>query len=219
MGKPMAKLILVIFMIALGGCAATQQIKIKSQSERTDVFQEVPKDALPSAGFADLSIRASIKTHLKGAFPIEFGDTRHGEPDYPFIINVDGQAAIWKVDGQRETIRAESVKEMNPETGEGMRYILEKRIRLAPGMHRVFFSLPSEKVAMEMQVALVEGDANSLEFRPVYRSALRVSENFISGISRFKAYFNGQFIKPLRRGNGAGGEIIPAIAIPDRRSE
>ena len=125
MGKPMEKVIMVFFMIVLGGCAATQQIKIKSQNERTDVFQEMAKDAPPSARFADLSIRASIKTHLQGAFPVEFGDTRHGEPDYPFLIDVDGQAAIWKVDGQRETILTESAKEKNPETGEGMRYILE----------------------------------------------------------------------------------------------
>jgi hypothetical protein len=214
MGKSMRKLILILFIIALGGCAATQQIKIKSQSERTDVFQEVPKDAPPSGRFADLTIQASIKTHLKGFFSIELGDTRHGERDYPFLINVDGQAAIWKVDGQRETIRTESVKEKNPEKGEGMRYILEKRIRLAPGMHRIFFSLPSEDFAKEIMVNLNEGSPNLLEFRPVYRSARKFDENFINGILSCKAYFNGKFIEPLKRGNGGGGEIIPIIPNP-----
>ena len=200
MGKSMPKLILVFFMIALGGCATTQQIKIKSQSERTDVFQEVRKDAPPSEGFTDLTIRASIKTHLKGFFPIELGDTRHGERDYPFLINVDGQAAIWKVDGQRERIRTESGKEKNPEKGEGMRYILEKRIRLAPGVHSVFFSLPSEGFATEMKVILDAGTPNRLEFRPVYRTLRRFEENFINGIRRCEAYFNGKILNPFKEG-------------------
>ncbi len=198
MGMVVRKWILLLFIIALGGCAASEQIRVKSQSERTDVFREVPKETPPSEGFADLTIRASLKTHLEGFYLVEFGDTRHGETRYPFLINVDGQAAIWEVDGQRETVKRESAKDKNPEAGEGMRYLLEKRIRLAPGPHRVFFSLPSEKVALEIEIVLVEGNANDLQFKPVYRSRRISRENFLYGILTYKAFFGGKFIKPSK---------------------
>ena len=48
MGMVVRKWILLLFIIALGGCAASEQIRVKSQSERTDVFREVPKETPPS---------------------------------------------------------------------------------------------------------------------------------------------------------------------------
>ena len=63
---------------------------------------EVKEEVLPPAGYVDLVVRASIKTHLERYYFYESQKTFHGQPGYPFLINIDGQANIWKMDGQDE---------------------------------------------------------------------------------------------------------------------
>ncbi len=67
--------------ILLLGCGtASKEIPLKSQSERTDVFQEVQKGALIPGGFVELTIASSIKTHAEGAYLIESESSLHGKP-------------------------------------------------------------------------------------------------------------------------------------------
>jgi hypothetical protein len=119
----------VVLVAMLSGCsAATKTIMSKSQSERTDSFKEVTaSEALP-AGYADVIIRANIKTPGEGYYIGESKKAAHGKSDYPFLINIDGQAALWKVEGEKHMLPEEpysSVTEMSLK--DGGQYVLESR--------------------------------------------------------------------------------------------
>lgn len=195
MKKGTTYLLLIALIGVLAGCGLTaREIRTHSQSEKKDVFYEVEEGPVP-AGFVDLIIRASIKTHLEGYYMFEPSETSHGQPEYPFLINIDGQAITWKINGQREstpTYDAQGRREV--EGGEGMRYILNRRIRLRPGPHKLFFSLPGEDYGAKAELLLVEGRTNELEFKPLYRSKKRGSEkrHFISGVVGGDLFFNGR---------------------------
>lgn len=61
--------ILIVVGITLVGCSSTaKEIRMKSLSERTDVFSEIKEEGVIPEGFADLIIKASIKTHLEGYY-------------------------------------------------------------------------------------------------------------------------------------------------------
>src|SRR4030067_47541 len=87
-------------IILLGCSAASKEIRLKSRSERKDVFSESAKGPIP-AGMAELRVRASIKTKLERQF-LPGPSKGIPAPGYPFLINIDGQAASWRVGGQRE---------------------------------------------------------------------------------------------------------------------
>ncbi len=65
----------------------------ESQSVRTDIFTEVEGTGTIPADYADVIIKANIKTHLEGYYILESKDL-HGKPGYPFLINIDGQAMV-----------------------------------------------------------------------------------------------------------------------------
>ena len=206
----MKKLILLVLsfitVIILIGCGATsKEIRAKTQSERTDVFREVKTEGASPQGFADVVIKASLKTHLEGHYPYESKESQHGKSEYPFLLNIDGQAVIWKVVGQKESRpkyyeKGKAIRD--PEGGEGIKYVLEKKIRLAAGSHRVFFSLPSDNYALELNLTLEEGGPYILEFKPVYkykkghyslhktRRWKRV-ETFFKGIKKYELFLDG----------------------------
>jgi hypothetical protein len=193
MKRALKKWMMLVLMIALGGCAATQQIKIKSHSERTDIFREVREEGEIPNGCADLIIQASLKTHLEGFYMFELEESFHGKPRFPFLINVDGQAILWEINGQREIAPYYDEKgRKNPEGGDGMRYVLKKRIRLSSGSHKVFFSLPSEGYLKQIQITLNDGCLYKVEFKPIYRRVKSNIQSFLSGINRFEVVFDGQ---------------------------
>ena len=98
---------------SLVGCGATAQMIVeKSQSERTDIFQEISRDEAIPAGYAGLAIKASLKTHVAGYYVGESEKSLHGKPGYPFVINIDGQAAVWEVDGQKAVKPAYDEREL-----------------------------------------------------------------------------------------------------------
>jgi hypothetical protein len=182
----------------LAGCTTTSQfMKTKSQSARTDVFREIGgKEAIPK-GYADLEISASIKTHVERFYPLESKNSLHGKKGYPFVLNIDGQAVIWKDDGEEEIAPVYHENGgRDPEGGAGIRYDIRKKIRLASRKHKVFFGLPGEGYYREFEVVLEEGKAYSLSFEPVYRkdNARHLRERrFINGIEGYK--------KTLREGS------------------
>lgn len=191
-------LVLFVLIGALAGCGlATKELRLKSQSEKTDVFYEVMEEGISTKGFADLIIKTSIKTHLEGYYFMEPENTFHGRQGYPLLINIDGQAMTWKLKGQKELTPNEKGNP-NPEEGEGMRYTLNKRIRLAPGRHKIFFGLPGEKIYKEINLALKESSVNVLEFKPGYRTVRGGSaRSFLRGVDGGEFFFNG---KPVPTG-------------------
>jgi len=174
------------------GCGTSKDIKSKSLCDKTNVFCETMGADKPPQGSAELRIKAHIKTHLEGALHVEFTKSFHGEPEYPFLLNIDGQAVTWKVAGQKENIPEYDKKgRRNPEGGKGMRYILEKKIIVAPGPHWIFFGLPGENYSQEFAVTLKEDHLNVLEFHPIYSTGRMHGQCFENGIRSYKVFFNG----------------------------
>jgi len=186
-----------VMSLILAGCAGTSSvIRLKSQSERTDVFTELANEALPKPGLALLKIEATIKTHLKGYFVLESKESIHGKPGYPFVINIDGQSATWSVDGQNETLPLydqDGMTSHDPGAGEGIKYVLNRKMQLRPGTHKVFIGLPADNYFTEVEIVLKNDDRASLEFRPLYRfkSYPHRIPSFKQGIRAYEVYLNG----------------------------
>ena len=192
--------LLALCAILLLSCGtALKRISLKSQSVRTDVFKEVQEGVAIPRGFVDLTITSSIKTHLVGDYLLESKQSLHGKPGYPFVINIDGQAATWKVDGQEEdTPSYDESGKISPEGGVGMKYNLGKKILLSPGSHKIFFALPGEKVLLQFELALQTGESYVLEFRPIYQRRGNQPRHFFHGVSGFEVVLNGNVIKLLK---------------------
>lgn len=194
---------ITVIVAALGlmaGCSgAATMIHARSQSERADVFQEMPEGVSISAGYADLVIKASIKTHLEGYYADEPKDSAHGRESYPFLINIDGQAVLWKAEGKKHELPkyVDGIASRDPEAGNGMQYVLEKKVRLAAGAHKVFFGLPEEPYYTEADITAVSGNAYVLEFKPKYwhKHVPTRMQTFLKGIYMYEVYVNGVKIK------------------------
>lgn len=191
----MRRMFAFLFAITVGtvlaGCTTTSQfLKEKSQTLRTDVFSEIGgKEAIPK-GYAALEIKATIKTHTEGYYLLESKDSLHGKKGYPFVLNIDGQAVVWKDDGEEEIVPPYHEKGgRDLEGGTGVRYRIHKKIRLAGGNHRIFFGLPGEGYYREFDVALEEGKTYSLALEPIYKreNVRHLQERrFINGIEEYK---------------------------------
>ena len=98
---------------------------------------------------------------------LESGDSPDRGPFYRFVVNIDGQAVTWEAKGVRENSPIVKGRHF-PEEGEGMRYVLEKKIRLHAGAHSIFFAVPRENYTKTVTVNLPEGKSSTLEFQPIY---------------------------------------------------
>ncbi len=179
--------------LTLTGCDMTAKIIAReSRSERADIFKEVAVTDTMPAGYADVIIKSNIKTHLEGYYILEPKDI-HGKPGYPFVINIDGQAVIWKVDGVMDIKPAyekDDGKSRDPEAGEGMKYVLEKKIRLAAGPHKVFFGPPEEPYYLMTDIIVEGGRLYVLEFKPHYLYRSRpYRSTFLKGIKNYDVLF------------------------------
>jgi hypothetical protein len=187
--------LLAICGILLLSCGtASKEITLKSRSERKGVFSESAKGPIP-AGMAELRIRASIKAKLERQF---LPGPSKGIPasGYPFLLNIDGQAATWRVGGQRERNG-----KTRPERGEGLRYILERKLTLSAGSHKVFFGLPEEDAFAQFDVTMREGESYVLEFQPLYGECLTGHKSFLHGVSRLDIVLNGDLFLPYQKLN------------------
>jgi hypothetical protein len=201
----MKRLMILLIASTMGatliGCGATtKEITRMSHSERTDVFTEVPAEGAAPAGFVDVVIKASLKTPLEGYYALEPTGSAHGKPGYPFLLNIDGQAVLWKVDGQKETVPLYDGKgkaSHDPDAGAGMKYTLEKKIGLAAGPHTIFFGLPEEPYFTEVKISLKEGMPQVLEFKPHYRYKTRPTRipSFLEGIDSYETLLDGQIVR------------------------
>ncbi len=184
---------LAIAAIWLTGCTqAVRRTTVPGQTATAGVFKEVTGSAI-EAGSADVLFAISIKTHLPEFYLLESKNSLHGKPGYPFIVTIDGQTAVWREDGRVEaTPKYDAKGILVPDGGEGRRYMLEKRLSLAPGMHRVEIDLPAEGYANSWEVNLEEKDRHYLiEFEPAYRRSGASRSSFLHGLRRFDAFLDG----------------------------
>ena len=188
--------VVLVLGLALVGCgAAAKMIVAKSQSERADVFQEISgADAIP-AGYADLTIRANVKTHVEGYYIGESKESAHGKEVYPFLINIDGQAVLWRAEGKKHELPkyVDGKTSHDPEAGAGIKYVLNKKIRLRAGSHRLFFGLPQEDYYREVVIEVKEGEAQVLEFKPEYKYKTLPTRipTYLKGVSHYDVLVNG----------------------------
>jgi hypothetical protein len=200
MQKVITGVLIGIISIILIGCGVTAKtIEQKTQNTRPDVFTEIKNDDTLSEGFVTLAIKATIKTPLEGYYLLESKDSMRGKPGYPFVINIDRQAAAWKVDGQKEILPLydqDGKTSHDPEAGEGIKYVLEKKIQLRAGTHKVFFGLPDENYFKELEIMLQEGKNYSLEFKPIYKYKTQPTRipAFKKGIKEYEVYLNKMHI-------------------------
>ena len=194
MKKMVIWMLLMVLGLALIGCGVTARgIRAKSFSERTDVFSEIKEDERVPQGFVELVIRASVKSHLEGFYLLE-QQTLHGKPEYPFVLNIDGQAVTWEVAGQVEdSPKYDEKGRKNPEGGQGMRYVLIKKLQLKSGLHEIFFALPGENKTVETTITLNEKELSILEFKPIYYRY--GGPTFERGVSRLEVFLDG---KPIQ---------------------
>jgi hypothetical protein len=190
----------VLLLTILSGCgAAARTIAARSTSERSDVFMEVAGNEAAPSGYADVLITANIKTHLEGYYRGESKTSAHGKEAYPFLFNIDGQAAVWKAEGKTHELPeyVDGKTSRDPEAGDGIKYVLSKKIRLRPGLHKIFFGLPEDDYFTEVIVELKDGEVNTLEFKPTYRYKTRPTRipTFKNGIAKYEINFTGAKIK------------------------
>jgi uncharacterized protein YceK len=189
-------LIASLFILISGCGSALKEINAKSLSTRSDVFVEIKNDETIPSGYANVIITVSIKTPPEGYYLWESNDSFSGKPGFPFVFNIDGQAALWKIDGQEEiTATYNEEGEKIPDGGRGIRYILNKKIRLATGSHKLFLGVPEDEYAREF-VIIVKDGVSTLEFKPVYRGDhKRRAPSFLNGIQFFELFYDGSPIK------------------------
>lgn len=197
MKRTIACLEVVLLLMIFAGCGATAKvIAARSQSERADVFTEVTDAGAKPQGFADVVIKASIKTHVAGYYSNELETSLHGKPGYPFMLNIDGQAVVWKVDGKKDVDPAYDElgnTSRDPEAGTGVSYILERKIRLREGAHKVYFVLPEDDYIVDVVIALRSGQEAVLEFKPLYwhKNVPYHIPTFLKGVRTYEIYLNG----------------------------
>ena len=187
----------VLLLIGLAGCGgAVKQISPESQNMRTDVFIEVEDQQPPPEGTVDLTIKASIKTPPEGYHLFGERTPPKKKDGYPFELEIGGQEVVWKVEGKQEnTPRWDEESRRIPEGGEGIRYTLDKKIRLRPCLHHVVFGLPQEDYYTEVKVSLTRDEPHALEFRPFYAMGRRGYRDFYHGIKTYNVFLDGIRIK------------------------
>ena len=190
-------ILIVSLFISISGCGgALKEINAKSQSTRSDVFVEINNGEVTPSGYANVIVKVSIKTPPPGYYLWESNDSFSGKSGFLFVFNIDGQAALWKIDGREEvTSPYDESGERIPDGGRGIRYTLNKKIRVATGSHKLFLGVPEDEYAGEF-VILVKDGVSTLEFKPVYRGDYqRTAPSFLNEIHAFELFYDGSPIK------------------------
>jgi len=185
---------LLAALLVTGGCATSPESKTAGNvSTRSDVFRELADGGAIPQGYADLRIVSSLKTHRPGLYSEK---DPHGTAAYLLLVNVDGQAV--RVDGTTAPESSEPRSLRDPESGDGIRYRFDRRVRLKAGTHKIAVALPEDDVAVAREITLAAGSSNTLVLEPVYgATALRrrptayTETSFTEGITGLLAILNG----------------------------
>ena len=191
----MKKMIMSALAVAMmiSGCAGSSAlIRTSSTSTRTDIFKEVSNGGQVPAGYADLRVTSSVKTHSPG-----INSDIHGTNDYKLLVNVDGQAVQLQGNLREENSEARGLRDS--EAGKGIRYRFSSNLRLKAGTHKIVIAVPADDFAMEREITLSEG-SNNLVLEPTYRATsgkrrLGISKlSFKQGLRSFRIFLNGKAI-------------------------
>lgn len=177
----------MLFAGLVAGCATGGRVvNSPPPAPRSGIFVETTEAGPLPGGTAEMEIRMRVKTPHAGYFLLGSGGIPHGTAEYTVLLNIDGQAVEWKLSGFEETRPAlDSNGTRTPEGGKGVVYVLKKKIRISPGSHRVFFSLPAEDASTGIDITVKEKGIYSLVLAPVY--------------GKGKRYPNGYFTKGVRK--------------------
>jgi len=189
---------MVITTLVIVGCAGTPQIiQTKLSESGIGIFKEQINSPVLPKGMSSLSVKVSFKTHGYSLhhYYAESCESPHGKQSFRVLLNIDGQPILWKGEGTKETtpIYGKNGKRIpDPETGDGVRYTIKKKLMITHGKHRVFFSLPDEGYYKEFEIYVLKDNENYLELKPVYHIQHQKPRirRFSSEIEDFKAYFN-----------------------------
>lgn len=189
----MRKVAIVAGMLFAGvaaGCATGGRVVNSAPPiPKSGIFVESAEAGPLPDGTAEMEIRMRVKTPHAGYFLLGSGGIPHGTDEYPVLLDIDGQAIEWKISGFEETEPAlYSHGTRTPEGGKGVVYVLKKKIRISPGPHRVFFSLPAEGASTGIDITVREKGIYSLVLEPAY--------------GKGKRYPNGYFTKGVRELRG-----------------
>ena len=187
-------LLFIMALIVMSGCAESSGlIRASSTSIRSDIFQELSNGGPVPAGYADLRITSSLKTHKPGIYSAK---DIHGTPDYKLLLNIDGQAVRLQGNPREENSEPRGLRD--PEAGEGIRYRFSSDLRLKAGTHKVVIAVPADDLAVERKIILPEG-SNSLVLEPLYtatpgkqRPSFHGATSFTKGIRSFQVILNGK---------------------------
>jgi hypothetical protein len=184
-----------IFLLgaALFGCGALIDLRIKNMSDTTTVFREIGAEEAPVRSYADLLVKAQLKTHAKGYYLLEGEDSLEGKPKIPLIFNIDGQVVTWEADGRKEDTPKYTSDGMHiSDGGPGVRYLLEKKIRLSPGLHKISIAITHHGYLNKFEITLIENSVNILECRPIYNRDRWIDQSYVKGIRNFEILLNGK---------------------------
>jgi hypothetical protein len=186
-------LMLVVSMVVAGCAANGALIKTSSVSTRNDIFLEAGITGTAPMGYATLKVNASMKTYRPSTFLS--GNDAHGRDELSLLVNLDGQALVLKSAAIEETMVPRFAND--PESGSGTRYTFKKELYLKPGRHRIVVALPEDEVAVEREIMVAEGGANSLNITPMYGSVRRRVgfygvTSHKDGIKGLKVFLNGK---------------------------
>jgi len=186
-----------VLVSVLAGCGyAAKNIQQNTVNNRMDIFTELRKGEEPERDFAAVVIKVSLKTHVEGYYWLESKDSPCGKAGYPFVFNIAGQTVLWNVNGQKEIIPRydqDGKTSHDPDAGEGVKYILDKKIKIRPGTYKWVLDLPNENFSREVEISLQGGKSYFLEFKPVYKEKTMPTRipNFIRGIKGYQVYLDG----------------------------
>ena len=187
-------LVALLITLVFFGCAhVTREQIMQKASEKASSFEEInKKDSQLPEGNSELLIKASIKIPQKEFYLFSTRPPRHENSQYPLVLNVNGQGALWTVNCTLDEQKTYIYNKRNPEGGDGLMCRLEKRIRLKSGFYRVYLGLPEEEFETEIAISLADGSLNVLEFKPIYWRGGDNRRTFWNGISSFDIFFNGK---------------------------
>jgi hypothetical protein len=184
----------LLMTLAFFGCAhvTREQIMQKASGEAFSFEETNEKDSQISEGYSELLIKASIKIPRKEFYLIKTRPPRDENSQYPFVLNINGQGVLLMVNCTLDKQETYINNKRNPEGGEGLMCLLEKRMRLKPGGYKVYLGLPEEEFETEVTISLADGSSNVLEFKPIYWRSGDFRRMFWKGISNFAIFFNGK---------------------------
>lgn len=163
----------------------------------TGCYKQIPREAVTPVEIKVVALDAAVPldeeadiivtTHTKKASYLL--SPRTAESPYTFYLMIDGK-------GLKEILKGvqEVESDMNTEKGEGIHYVLKKRIRLKPGWHEIVLR-PEDKSSVKVKVEIGSGKVYSLRFEPLYgprKFGLR--KTFQQGLVDYEVYMDGNRI-------------------------